>query len=63
MFIGMVGGNDVDKFFYFEQEVDKVSVIFDVVVLLFVMLLICYVCECGKIVIIGFEVFDIQVVE
>ncbi|AAO71160.1 MULTISPECIES: shikimate 5-dehydrogenase [Salmonella] len=61
--IGMAGGNDADKLSYSEQEVDKASVIFDVVALPPVTPLIRYARERGKTVIIGSEVFAIQAVE
>lgn len=61
--IGMAGGNDADKLSYSEQEVDKASVIFDVVALPPVTPLIRYARERGKTVITGSEVFAIQAVE
>ncbi len=44
----MAGGNDADKLSYSEQEVDKASVIFDVVALPPVTPLIRYARERGK---------------
>lgn len=56
----MAGGNDADKLSYSEQEVDKASVIFDVVALPPVTPLIRYARERGKTVITGSEVFAIS---